>query len=89
MMSISTMKILARKIRLWRAVARQRRELRGVSDHILKDIGLSRADAIREANRHFWDHSPFVDSSLRRYQRSRDTADRPQIKCRGKSCFEV
>ena len=39
----------------WYEVARQRRALRGMSDVGLKDIGVSRADAMREAGRRFWD----------------------------------
>lgn len=37
--------------------ARQRRALLRLDDGALKDIGLSRADAYREANRSFWDTS--------------------------------
>jgi uncharacterized protein YjiS (DUF1127 family) len=39
----------------WCDVARQRRLLRGMSDEMLKDIGVSRADAMGEAGRRFWD----------------------------------
>lgn len=46
--------VLAR-VRRWRQLSRQRRELAQLSDEILKDIGLSRADALREAGRRFWD----------------------------------
>ena len=35
--------------------SRSRRALQELSDHQLKDIGLSRADAFRECNRPFWD----------------------------------
>jgi uncharacterized protein YjiS (DUF1127 family) len=41
----------------WREVRKQRRALLALSDHLLKDIGISRVDAIREANRPFWDTS--------------------------------
>jgi uncharacterized protein YjiS (DUF1127 family) len=34
---------------------RQRRALLALSDHMLHDLGLSRADAWREAGRSFWD----------------------------------
>ena len=34
---------------------RQRRALFALSDHMLRDLGLSRADAYREATRSFWD----------------------------------
>jgi uncharacterized protein YjiS (DUF1127 family) len=35
--------------------ARSRRALSALSDEQLKDIGLSRSDAFREASRPFWD----------------------------------
>lgn len=38
----------------WQQLARQRRELRQMSDRELKDVGLSRADAEREAAKPFW-----------------------------------
>ena len=36
-------------------IARERRQLRNFDTRSLKDIGLSRADAQREADRGFWD----------------------------------
>jgi uncharacterized protein YjiS (DUF1127 family) len=39
----------------WHEVRRQRRALLALSDQLLKDIGISRADATREAARPFWD----------------------------------
>lgn len=39
----------------WREVRRQRRALLSLSDRLLKDIGISRADAMQEAARPFWD----------------------------------
>ena len=39
----------------WQELARQRRALGALSDHMLKDLGLTRADALREAGRPFWD----------------------------------
>ncbi len=36
-------------------VARERRQLLSLDDEALKDIGISRADAVREAGRSFWD----------------------------------
>lgn len=36
-------------------VARERRSLQRMDARTLKDIGLSRADALREADRGFWD----------------------------------
>jgi uncharacterized protein YjiS (DUF1127 family) len=38
----------------WHDTARQRRALLALSDHMLKDVGITRADAEREANRPFW-----------------------------------
>lgn len=37
------------------AVSRQRQELLTFDDRMLKDIGVTRADVQREANRRFWD----------------------------------
>jgi uncharacterized protein YjiS (DUF1127 family) len=39
---------------VWHQRARQRRQLLEVSDHMLRDIGISRADAIGEAEKPFW-----------------------------------
>ena len=44
-----------RTIQGWIAVARQRRELAALEDHQFRDLGLDRADAMREAARPFWD----------------------------------
>ena len=38
----------------WSARARERRSLYRLDDHLLKDIGLTRADVEREASKHFW-----------------------------------
>lgn len=39
---------------LWLARYRERRRLEAMSDHLLKDIGISRADAERELMKKFW-----------------------------------
>lgn len=39
----------------WQEVARQRRALAAMDDAMLKDIGITRVDARREAARPFWD----------------------------------
>jgi uncharacterized protein YjiS (DUF1127 family) len=39
---------------LWLERHRQRRALDGLNDHVLKDIGLSRADVHGEVRRRFW-----------------------------------
>jgi uncharacterized protein YjiS (DUF1127 family) len=45
---------MAAVIRSWRQRARSREELARLSDHMLKDIGLSRSDALREAAKPFF-----------------------------------
>jgi len=40
---------------LWRERTRQRRALGGLNDYMLKDLGLSRADAGREGGKRFWE----------------------------------
>jgi uncharacterized protein YjiS (DUF1127 family) len=45
---------LARTLFLWHERARQRRHLQYLSDHMLRDIGLSRADVRAEAGKPFW-----------------------------------
>jgi uncharacterized protein YjiS (DUF1127 family) len=39
----------------WRRIRRERRQLLELSDHMLSDLGLTRAEAAREAARPFWD----------------------------------
>ena len=38
----------------WQSRYAERRQLRQLSDHMLKDIGLSRADVEREASKPVW-----------------------------------
>jgi uncharacterized protein YjiS (DUF1127 family) len=47
--------LLANRLDRWRILSRQRYQLMSMSDYMLKDIGISRADAEREAIRPFWD----------------------------------
>lgn len=42
------------RIRLWRERARQRRHLAGLSDHMLRDLGLTRGDVMAESSKPFW-----------------------------------
>ena len=44
---------VARLLR-WHELARQRRTLLTLNDRMLKDIGVTRAEAEREASRPFW-----------------------------------
>ena len=39
----------------WQELAQQRRRLLSLDDRMLKDIGISRADATQEGTRPFWD----------------------------------
>jgi uncharacterized protein YjiS (DUF1127 family) len=41
-------------LREWRRRVRGRRELAGLGDHMLHDIGITRADAQYLANKPFW-----------------------------------
>ena len=43
-----------RTVAFWNERARQRRALSQLSDDLLKDVGVSRADAMREARKSFW-----------------------------------
>lgn len=38
----------------WQMRSLERQQLRSLSEHTLKDIGLSRADTVREADKPFW-----------------------------------
>ena len=38
----------------WQNRARQRRQLASLENHMLKDLGLSRADVARESSKPFW-----------------------------------
>ncbi len=43
-----------RRIGEWQRRSRSRQELEGLSDATLRDIGITRCDAHREANKPFW-----------------------------------
>ncbi|MNZ63238.1 hypothetical protein D3C78_813820 [compost metagenome] len=43
------------RLRRWRELHRQRKQLAALSDYMLKDIGLTRADIEQEIERPFWD----------------------------------
>ncbi len=46
---------LMARLRRWQQLRHERQQLWRLSDAMLKDIGLSRADVEREASRPFWD----------------------------------
>lgn len=58
-------KIIA-KLLLWRRTSMQREELGKMSDELLKDIGISRAEAGREAQRPFWDTAHQIKHRFRK-----------------------
>jgi uncharacterized protein YjiS (DUF1127 family) len=39
---------------IWHERARQRRQLRSLNDHMLRDLGLTRADVMAESSKPFW-----------------------------------
>jgi uncharacterized protein YjiS (DUF1127 family) len=43
------------QLRRWRQLSKDRAELARMSDDRLRDIGLSRAEVLKEATRPFWD----------------------------------
>lgn len=45
---------LLRRFAIWFERARQRQALLALDDFVLKDIGLSRADVLREHDKPFW-----------------------------------
>lgn len=51
------MKRIIKRVKQYRETYYSRRLLRNLDAHALKDIGLSRTDALREAGRPFWDNS--------------------------------
>lgn len=53
-----SLRAVLQRLRRWHALYRERQRLGSLSDEMLKDIGLSRADVETEINRPFWDE-PF------------------------------
>ena len=51
-------------VQRWREISRERNELRRLSESLAKDIGISRAEAEREADRPFWDYDQTTQGSL-------------------------
>lgn len=63
-MMISRLSAALRTLHAWWTVAGQRRRLREFDDTMLKDLGLSRVDALREAGRRPWDAGSPGDATL-------------------------
>ena len=53
---------LALALLRWQELARPRRRLLSLDDRMLKDIGITRAEAMREGTRPFWD-TPGIDGT--------------------------
>ena len=51
---VSRVSAVVDRVFLWQERMTQRRHMRGLSDHELKDIGLSRADIEQEESKPFW-----------------------------------
>jgi uncharacterized protein YjiS (DUF1127 family) len=51
----SALAALPRRLLAAAALSRSRRSLRHLDDHLLRDIGLTRAEAVAEAERAAWD----------------------------------
>jgi uncharacterized protein YjiS (DUF1127 family) len=47
-------KALLELVKTWRRRAYERQALAGMSDHLLRDIGVTRCDAMNEASKPFW-----------------------------------
>ncbi len=45
---------LCDRLLTWQERSRQRHQLASLSDHLLRDIGLSRADIMAETTKRFW-----------------------------------
>jgi len=52
--SAASWTVLWQRLELWAERRRQRRELLRLPDHVLKDLGISRAEALNEAGKPFW-----------------------------------
>lgn len=51
---LSLLRGLVEQLFVWQERWEQRERLSGLDEHILRDIGLSRADALRESDKPFW-----------------------------------
>jgi uncharacterized protein YjiS (DUF1127 family) len=54
-LQLPTLAAVWRRLRRWQQLARERRQLATLDEQALKDLGVSRASALQEAQRPFWD----------------------------------
>lgn len=55
-----------RVVSLWQARGQQRRKLKDMTDEQLRDIGVSRIEALREGSKPFWRAYPFGFRTVKR-----------------------
>ncbi|HKL25853.1 MAG TPA: DUF1127 domain-containing protein [Desulfuromonadales bacterium] len=79
MLSTSLLARTWNRLKIWNEVSRQRRELIKLSDYMLKDLGLSRADVERESHRPFWETGPSRDRTLRRHLRTEEPGEGKEL----------
>jgi len=60
--------VTAERFNCWRQARRERDQLLGLNDRELRDIGISRVDALREAGRPLWNGCQPRSLDLRRPQ---------------------
>lgn len=53
---------ILRSLKQYRQAYTSRRLLKELDAHLLKDIGLTRSEALREARRPFWDHKALSET---------------------------
>jgi len=51
---LARLKQLKDLLALWRQRSYERQALAGLSDQLLRDVGITRCDAMNEANKPFW-----------------------------------
>ncbi len=49
------MKNMMKTIKDWKQRVEQRRQLAGLNDHLLKDIGITRSDVMSETRKAMWE----------------------------------
>lgn len=68
----SILKRIGNTIMRWDQLSKQRRQLREMDDRMLSDIGLSRADVTRIADKQFWEDAVSRGEKIDERYRSSD-----------------